>query len=207
MRSSYEVVADIVRSNPTLEFLSLVSYEENVNWRDLPRESHGLALPLLREGLKQGRGARIINTLPRRGILEGSLAEMAKNLGESRLLGLCSNVQLANGRSAHIPMMDFLCAPTKENLNLLANLIGDLRQGRGYLLQSGRSYHYYGFRLLTEAEWKVFLGKCLLMSGFADDRYIGHQLVDGYCALRLSSGNLKKSVPMVVAEIPLARSV
>jgi hypothetical protein len=39
------------------------------------------------------------------------------------------------------------------------------------------------------------------MSGFADDRYIGHQLVDGYCVLRLSSGKLKNHTPTVVAEL------
>jgi len=58
---------------------------------------------------------------------------------------------------------------------------------------------YYGFQLLPESEWPIFLGKCLLMSGYADDRYIGHQLVDGYCVLRLSSGVLKAGSPQVVA--------
>jgi hypothetical protein len=98
-------------------------------------------------------------------------------------------------------MMDFMCVPSSTNLELLAHLLGDLHQGRGCLLDSGRSYHYYGFRLLSGTEWQMFLGKSLLMSGFADDRYIGHQLVDGHCVLRLSSGKLKSCVPTVVAEL------
>ena len=98
-------------------------------------------------------------------------------------------------------MMDFMCAPSSTNLGLLTHLLGDLHQGRGCLLDSGRSYHYYGFRLLSGTEWQIFMGKCLLMSSLVDDRYIGHQLVDGYCVLRLSSGNLKSCVPTVVADL------
>jgi len=88
------------------------------------------------------------------------------------------------------------------NSEILVQLLRALGNGEGFLLRSGRSYHYYGATLLTEIEWRVFLGKCLLMSGYSDDRYIGHQLVDGYCALRLSSGKLKNQVPTIVAEIP-----
>lgn len=68
-------------------------------------------------------------------------------------------------------------------------------------MESGRSYHYYGCELLSEEEWIVFLGKSLLMSGYTDDRYIGHQLVDGHCVLRLSSRKSKANVPMVVSAL------
>jgi hypothetical protein len=200
VRSAYEVVADIVSSNPDIESLNLVSYEENSTWRDLlhTREDHGL--PLLLEGLKQDRRPRVLTSVPRMGAAAEKLRDIANGLGENRLLGVCSMVRLVGGRSLHIPMMDFMCAPSPPNLELLAHLLGDLRQGRGCLLESGKSYHYYGFRLLSGADWQIFVGKCLLMSGFADDRYIGHQLVDGHCVLRLSSGNLKSCVPAVVKE-------
>jgi hypothetical protein len=199
--NSYDVVADIVRLNPPIDFLTLVIYEEGVNWRDLSQTCGRTEMPLLLKGLEQDRKPRILTKLPRREASEDNLRDIARNLSENRLLGVCSIVQLAGGRSAHIPMMDFMCTPSRENLDVLAHLIKNLRQGRGFLLQSGRSYHYYGFRLLTEGEWKVFLGKCLLMSGFADDRYIGHQLVDGHCVLRLSSGHSKSCIPTVVTEL------
>jgi len=98
-------------------------------------------------------------------------------------------------------MMDFICAPSESNLTMLAEMVSKLGLGRGYILESGRSYHYYGFRLLTLTEWEKFLGQCLLMYGFADDRYIGHQLVDGHCVLRLSSGALKNFTPRLVAKV------
>jgi hypothetical protein len=97
--------------------------------------------------------------------------------------------------------MDFECVPSARNQNLLLRLLGDLGRGRTFLLESGRSYHYYGSQLLREEEWRIFLGKCLLMSDFSDDRHIGYQLVDGHCVLLLSSGRLNNVIPMVVAEL------
>jgi len=101
----------------------------------------------------------------------------------------------------HIPMMDFMCPPSYENQQALSGLLRELNHGRGFLLESGRSYHYYGLQILDERQWHVFLGKCLLMSGFVDDRYVGHQLVDGHCVLRLSAGQLKAKIPTVIAEL------
>jgi hypothetical protein len=199
--NSYDVVGEIVQSNPLIECITLVSYQEGVNWRDLAQARDDPELPLLRKGLKQDSGPRVLMKLPRQEVSHESLSDIARKLGENRLLGVCSNVQLVEGRSAHIPMMDFLCVPSEDNLRILTTLISDLRQGKGFLLRSGRSYHYYALTLITEEEWKVFLGRCLLMSGFTDDRYIGHQLVDGYCVLRLSSGKSKHCIPMVAAEL------
>jgi hypothetical protein len=207
VRSAYDVVAHVVRSNPELESLTLVNYEEGTNWRDLPHLGEGPSLGLLLKGLNQDKGLRVLTKVSRQEASAEHLCDIAQTLGGNRLLGICSAVRLAGGGSAHIPMMDFMCSASTTNLDLLAHLLDDLHQGRGCLLASGRSYHYYGFQLFTEEEWRVFLGKCLLMSGFADDRYIGHQLVDGYCVLRMSSGKSKTLVPEVVAELPLMPSL
>lgn len=68
-------------------------------------------------------------------------------------------------------------------------------------VDSGRSYHYYGKRLLSKNEWRIFLGKCLLMQDLVDERYVGHQLVDGHCVLRLSASQIKPSIPRVTAQL------
>ncbi len=201
VRSSYEVIAHIVQSNPTIDFLTLVTYEEGPNWRDLRHTAQGAEAVLLLKGLQQDRGERILTKLSRREVSAENLRDVARSLNSNKLLGVISKVGLVSGESAHIPMMDFMCAPSTTNLEVLVHLLRDLRQGRGFLLESGRSYHYYAFQLLTEEEWSIFLGKCLLMSSYTDDRYIGHQLVDGHCVLRLSSGKSKASVPTVVAEL------
>jgi hypothetical protein len=200
-RSAYEVITDVVKSNPTVAYLMLVSYVEGPNWRDLPHAGDGADVELIVRGLQQDRGERILTELPRTKVSAERLRNFAESLPNNRLLGVASRVLLEDGGGAHIPMMDFMCVPSAKHLELVTHLLTELRHGRGCLLDSGKSYHYYGIRLLTEEEWKVFLGKCLLMSGYTDDRYIGHQLVDGYCVLRLSSGKWKGSVPTVVAEL------
>jgi hypothetical protein len=130
-----------------------------------------------------------------------ALAAVAQSLRENQVLGLASSVSVVDQGSRHIPMMDFKCSPSTKNLEVLMLLLRKIGQRKGYLLESGRSFHYYGMELLAEEEWRVFLGKCLLMSGYVDDRYVGHQLVDGYCVLRLSAGKLRARVPTVVAEL------
>jgi len=199
--SSYDVVAQIVQANPAIESLTLVTYMEGPNWRDLTHGGEGGGIGMRLKGLLQDQGERILTRHSRQELSAQSLREIARRLSSNKLLALVSRVSLGGGGSAHIPMMDFMCAPSTGNLEVLAHLLKDLRQGPGRLLESGRSYHYYGFRLLSDEEWKVFLGKCLLMSGYSDDRYIGHQLIDGHCVLRLSSGESKSRIPTVVAEL------
>jgi hypothetical protein len=200
VRSAHEVVAHVVQSNPTIESVTLVTYIEGPNWRGRPACGDKFSGPLILDAIQQDRGERLLTSLSRAKITEEYLRDAAEKLSSSKLLGLVSKVHLADGRSAHIPMMDFICAPSTRNLEMLVRMLRSIRKGKGWLLESGRSYHYYGCQLLTAEEWLVFLGKCLLMSGYADDRYIGHQLVDGHCVLRLSSGK-SKAVPTVVAEL------
>lgn len=201
VNNSQDVIIEIVRCNSFLKYLTLVTYQEGPTWRDLGREPTGADAMVALRGIEQDQNSRIEVKLSREEISDKKIGEIVEHLPQGRLLGVSSTVVLLDGRSAHVPMMDFICTPSPQNAAMLCKLIGALGQGRGALLESGRSYHYYGFRLLTDQEWRIFLGKCLLMSSFADDRYIGHQLVDGYCVLRLSSGKLKAGIPRVVAEL------
>ncbi len=200
-RSAYEVIADIVQSSTSIDFINLVTYEEGPNWRDLRQAGKIDEEALSVKGLEQDLGERTFVKLSRKEVFAENLRRIAQNIKGNRLLGVVSKVILVGGALGHIPMMDFMSAPSASNLELLTRLLKNLHLGRGYVLESGKSYHYYAFRVLSEDEWRIFLGKCLLMSGHTDDRYIGHQLVDGHCVLRLSAGKLKSRIPRVVAEI------
>jgi hypothetical protein len=199
VHDAYDVVEQIVQLNSNIGALNLVTYIEGPNWRGQADEDRSAGIATRLNGIEQDRGERIAIKLSRREISSESLRGLAHRL-HNKLLGIVSKVELVGGRLAHIPMMDFMCAPSPDNLETVSHLLSRLHQGRGWLLESGRSYHYYGCRLLTDPEWRVFLGKCLLMSGFTDDRYIGHQLVDGHCVLRLSSRKASSVSPMIVAE-------
>jgi hypothetical protein len=69
----------------------------------------------------------------------------------------------------------------------------------GYLLRSGRYFHYYGVALLTPQEWLRFLASFLMPCTLVSPRYIGHSLHRGFCTLRLNAvPPLKPEIPQLV---------
>lgn len=199
--TSYEVVGRILDSNPNIKSLTLITYHEGPNWHELPRPAEDSHFQIRLRGLQQDSGERILTRHSRNEMSAQTLGLITQSLRENQLLGLVSSVSLLDQGSRHIPMMDFKCSPSTKNLEVLTLLLRKIGQRNGYLLGSGRSFHYYGMELLREEEWRVFLGKCLLMSEYVDERYVGHQLVDGYCVLRLSAGRLRATVPTVAVEL------
>jgi len=198
--TGFEVVAALVQLNPEIQTLDFVTYHEGPNWRDLSLPASD-QLPFRVRGLQQDNGQRIHSAFVRQEITAEKLHAFAARLEPYQLLGVTSKVQLSGGKPGHIPMMDFMCPPSPENQAAVTRLLREFQPAGGRLLESGKSYHYYGCRILSDNEWHLFLGKCLLMSGYVDDRYIGHQLVDGHCVLRLSASKLKSKIPIVIAEI------
>lgn len=193
-----EVVGRIVDCNSDIESLTLITYHEGPNWHRPQTDDNHAQIRL--RGLQQDSGERILVRHSRNEMTAQALRVMTRGLTENQLLGFVSSVCVIGQALRHIPMMDFKCRPSAKNLEVLTILLKNIGERKGYLLESGRSFHYYGTRLLREEEWRVFLGKCLLMSEYVDERYVGHQLVDGYCVLRLSAGK-RGSAPMVVAEL------
>lgn len=127
-------------------------------------------------------------------LLEGLFAEVRQGFA----LAVSSRVKLKNGKSAHIPMMDFKCAPTFQNVDTARVALKKINDTSGVLLNSGRSFHYYGLNLMSEEEWHLFLGHSLLLTDLVDARYIGHALMNNECRLRLSPARLNPFIPTVV---------
>jgi hypothetical protein len=65
------------------------------------------------------------------------------------------------------------------------------------LVNSGRSYHFYGDRLLTTSKWREVLLRASLLAPIVDGRWITHQLLQGYAALQVSSHPALGSPPVV----------
>ncbi len=119
-------------------------------------------------------------------------------LPEDFVLAASSRVKLKDGSLAHLPMIDFKCAPTPQNIDLAKEAFAKINQTNGVLLNSGNSFHYYGQTVMNEREWVDFLGHCLLLSDFIDTRYVGHALINKECRLRLSTAPLNPFIPIVV---------
>jgi hypothetical protein len=103
------------------------------------------------------------------------------------IIAITSRVRVQErGSHLHIPMIDFRLASSPANDELAIELLEALGTP-GYLVDSGHSYHFYGAAPIhTEELWR-FLGRTQLMSHYADQRWIGHQLISGKAALRISS--------------------
>lgn len=114
-------------------------------------------------------------------------------------LGIASLVKIKNGGMRHIPMIDFNCGYTIENLLKIEKTLHVLGQSKGFLLESGKSYHYYGIELLSVEGWVNFTKSC------AGQDIIGKywpafQLKRGYSTLRISTSLQKPHLPKVVAK-------
>jgi len=123
---------------------------------------------------------------------------LVKELKEGFVLAISSKVQLNDGGIAHIPMMDFRCAPSHMNKEVVKKALSSMGENAGLLIDSGRSYHFYGVHLLTPDAWVKFLAMGILFTPIVDARYIAHRLADGACRLRIGAGPDKPFVPTVV---------
>jgi|SRR5882724_4190109 len=119
-----------------------------------------------------------------------------KSLEDDEGLAICSRVRVRNGYSAHLPMLDFACKPTKANCGAVEYMLRAIDQS-GIVLNSGDSYHFIGISLLTADEWLRFMGQSLLLTPLIDARYMGHRLYDGECYLRVFAKNKPLNEPLI----------
>lgn len=131
----------------------------------------------------------------------------AESLGRGKVFGIASSVVRRDKREAHIPMLDLRWSPDERNVPFAQALLAQFGIG-GLLLNSGRSFHFYGFGLLSPEEYRVFLGQSLLLGPLVDRRWVGHQLMEGASVLRLTSSAEAghTTEPTVVAEVPISQA-
>jgi hypothetical protein len=125
-----------------------------------------------------------------------------KSLPGRLIVALTSRVRVRrHGVELHIPMIDFRLNSSPANDELAMELLKALGTP-GYLVDSGRSYHFYGQVPISADEFWRFLGRAQLMSHYADQRWIGHQLISGKAALRISSSrDGEMASPRFVAQV------
>lgn len=124
--------------------------------------------------------------LPSEEITAEKVLDLVANLPSGYGLAACSRVSLRSKQDAHIPMLDFRCPCSDENAQAIKRMLAFAGCHDGILVESGRSYHFYGTTLLSEAGWIEFMGRALLFAPIVDSRFIGHRLVDGRCRLKVT---------------------
>lgn len=116
------------------------------------------------------------------------LENIVNNLNSQEELGIHSSISKQYIKY-HMPLIDFSASSDDHLFEKMSHLQETFNYDI-YLFKTGRSYHAYLDALMTEREWKRFLGHLLLLNNinenFVDSRWVGHSLIQGFSALRLS---------------------
>jgi hypothetical protein len=138
--------------------------------------------------------------IPRSECREDNFRETISRLTNGQILAISSAVATFDGVVRHVPMLDFHCKESPANLNTVKVILRELRLN-GYIAMSGGSYHFYGRKLIDEQQLILILARALLFSPVVDHRWIGHQLIERACGLRISPGKEYAKCPQIIAEV------
>ncbi|HYF29745.1 MAG TPA: hypothetical protein VD993_01355 [Chitinophagaceae bacterium] len=119
-------------------------------------------------------------------------------LPEDKYLVINSNITMTNGHRKHLPLLDFHIPVGKENEDLCKAILVELGL-KGFLLNSGKSYHFYGKELVDHEQMQTILHFALLFSPIVDKSWIAHQLIEGSCNLRVTKKYSR--LPCLVMEV------
>lgn len=111
--------------------------------------------------------------------------------------GFCSYVKKSSFL-ADLGLMDFQVPYEESKIGAVVDVMRTCGATDGVILDSGNSFHGYGFNLMSQAAWQRFMHLALL-SPLTDTRYIAHRLLEGVGVLRISATASKPKVPTVVA--------
>ena len=193
-----EALETVIRKHPEIDTFTIVRYKDKLRLPErITAKSVDDPSTFLAQATVHDNKADQEEAVPRTALGVEFWERLFESLGDF-VLAASSKVRLKDGSVAHLPMIDFKCAPTDQNIELAKDAFAKIGQTDGVLLNSGNSFHYYGQTLMNEKEWREFLGHCLLLADFIDTRYVGHALINNECRLRLSTAPLNPFIPTVV---------
>ena len=179
--------------------VELVVHPVGLNWRQLHLDARsrvaGLDESLLQPGPFRGRRVRLDQVRSAVGALRRSNA--------GRAVSVTSRVHDAGGAFVgHLALMNLHPVGFTGTDELCGALRRVCPAHDGFLLFSGRFFHYYGFGLLDQGAWTRFLAQFLMPCALVSPRYIGHSLYRGFCSLRLNQvPPHKATAPYVVRRL------
>lgn len=173
---------------------AVTSYNPNFTYKDDPQQQiHWQeGKPTERELYRLSQQLRVGDVY----ILEGETIDLRN------VMGVCSIVE-ASGQKYHVPMLDFCIEVNPHALQVIRESV---LLPRGIFLKSGNSYHYYGYKLMSEEQWIMWMSNLSeggQLHSIIDWQYLDYSLDRGYAALRLFRypGTDKTFVPTVVGYV------
>ena len=161
-------------------------------------ESQGTSDSILKQATFHQSSVRTFCSISAGEAVVDHIRKRVEQIPTDKMLTISSEVRLRNGSTKHIPMMDFHCPVGAYSLDLVSRVAAQFNVGEGFLVETDKSYHFYGMELLEERDLVKFLGRALLFSPIVDRAWIAHQLIEWCCALRISSRQPNGKAPTVV---------
>lgn len=195
-----DVVVQLIAANRDIMAVKLVQYPPMPTFNQVVRATALSMEEELDRRLRHGGKTIAQHTLVRAAATSVELARLVDHLPPEAALAISSEVTLDTGETAHLSLLDFQCVHSPENLSYISAAMRKVDGAGGVILDSVNSYHFYGMSLLKRQDWHRFMGRSLLLEPLVDVRYIGHCLLDGFAALRISPrNNSLRDAPTVVA--------
>lgn len=129
-------------------------------------------------------------------VLSGELYDFSDS---DKNYAINSEFLTSEGKKKHLLLLDFHIPESNENAVIVSEVLNILGADGGYLLNSGRSYHFIGTGIMSSHSMLSFLGKCLFFTPIIDKTWIAHQIVDRSCSLRITKKNGK--LPTLISKI------
>ena len=136
-------------------------------------------------------------SLARADVLGHGLEGLQLGLAADMVLGVSSRVTTGEGLTRHLPLLDMKVPPGAGMPDAVRDIARAMGVVHGAVVESGGSYHLYGFQLLDPGEWVSFTARALLAQPFVDTRYVAHRMLAGRAVLRLTTCALKPVEPTV----------
>jgi hypothetical protein len=206
--SSLEVAQSIVSSNEEVAAVRLFSHPVTSTWRhDFP-DAAGQIRHVSR-ALSYVSGDLPSVRLERREFLAMTLDDLLGGAA-NEALSLSSSVDVVSGATMNRAHLDLMNLTVDEGLDFedLVSALQAIQDSKtGYLLESGRHFHYYGSDLISSDHWPAYMGRFLLHRPLVSFEYIGYRLIAGSCALRLNAVPPKKPLSPRLVRVLSRRSM
>ncbi len=117
--------------------------------------------------------------------IENDGVDSLKKIPKDLCVALNSEVILKNGTKRHIPLLDFKIKYFDRNLPIVQEILYALKL-TGAIVNSGKSYHFIGNRLVTSSELTELLAKFILLHPISDKSWSAHQIIEGSASIRIT---------------------
>lgn len=208
--TSYEYILSFIKEHPEIEHIVLKFYSTHLlecdwhitpedNFKNMVEESESVPIVLARLTRYDSEDQKFLELFPEAEDFESNfLACLTPPDGFA--CAICSLAQLKGKDEVfHIPMLDFRCPATQPYIDVINHFYMQELKQYGKCFDSGQALHYYGNRLLDEAQFMRFLHRSLFLYPLVDVRHIAHRIKAEFGSLRLNATQHNPIVPYEVS--------